>query len=369
MDREPGGNPSLPAWHGRDLRVLFEASTMGLAVSLTDGTIVEVNPSFASILGRTVDECRGLSFWEITPKAYAGQQREQLDSLERTGRYGPFEKEYVHKDGHHVPVRLSGVIMEHDGERVIWSSVEDITERKRAERRLNQLNRLLRTISEINQLVVREGDRQALLDGTCRILVEHGQFRMAWIGFVDEATRRVTPSAWAGHVENYLDNLAITVEDVPQGRGPTGTSIRENRSVICADFEHDVLMAFWRERALELGYRSSGAFPLHVRGAVAGAITIYAGEPGAIGDEEATLLEELAADLGHALQALDERDARRAAEEDVRRMAERYRSTLDSLMEGGQLIGFDWRYLYLNAAAERHTRRPKCSAPDFLDTV
>ena len=330
MDRVPGGKRSLPAWHGRDLRVLFEASTMGLAVSLTDGTIVEVNPSFASILGRTVDECRGLSAWEITPEAYSNQQREQLDSLERTGRYGPFEKEYIHKDGHHVPVRLSGVIMEHGGERFIWSSVEDITERKHAERRLIQLNRLLRTVSEINQLVVREGDRQALLDGTCRILVEHGQFRMAWIGFVDADSRRVTPSAWAGHVENYLDNLSITTEDVPRGRGPTGTSIRENRSVICADFEHDPLMAFWREKALALGYRSSGAFPLRVHGTAVGAITIYADEPGAIGDEETKLLEELAADLGYALQGLEGREAREAAEAALKESERHYRMLFDA---------------------------------------
>ncbi len=330
MDREPAGLPSLPAWHGRDLRVLFEASTMGLAISSTDGTIVEVNPAFASILGRTVDECRGLNYWEITPEAYARQQKKQFEALERTGRYGPFEKEYIHKDGHHVPVRLSGVIMEHGGERFIWSSVEDITERKHAERRLIQLNRLLRTISEINQLVVREGDRQALLDGTCRILVEHGQFRMAWIGFLDVDSRRVTPSAWAGHVENYLDNLSITTEDVPRGRGPTGTSIRENRSVICADFEHDALMAFWRERALELGFRSSGAFPLRVHGTAVGAITIYAGEPGAIGDEETKLLEELAADLGYALQGLEGREAREAAEAALKESERHYRMLFDA---------------------------------------
>jgi len=37
---------------------------------------------------------------------------------------------------------------------------------------------------------------------------------------------------------------------------------------------------------------------------------------------------------------------------------ELYRSTLDSLLEGCQIIGHDWRYLYLNPAAEVHNRRP-----------
>lgn len=34
-------------------------------------------------------------------------------------------------------------------------------------------------------------------------------------------------------------------------------------------------------------------------------------------------------------------------------------SILDSLLEGCQVIGFDWRYLYLNAAVARHGRRPR----------
>jgi len=38
---------------------------------------------------------------------------------------------------------------------------------------------------------------------------------------------------------------------------------------------------------------------------------------------------------------------------------ERLRSTLDNMIEGCQLIGFDWRYLYLNNAAENHNRRAK----------
>lgn len=37
----------------------------------------------------------------------------------------------------------------------------------------------------------------------------------------------------------------------------------------------------------------------------------------------------------------------------------RYRSTLDNMLEGCQILGFDWRYLYVNNAADIHNRRPK----------
>lgn len=49
---------------------------------------------------------------------------------------------------------------------------------------------------------------------------------------------------------------------------------------------------------------------------------------------------------------------RRRAEQALRRSEGRYRTTLDSILEGCQLIDFDWRYVYLNGAATIHNRRP-----------
>jgi len=49
---------------------------------------------------------------------------------------------------------------------------------------------------------------------------------------------------------------------------------------------------------------------------------------------------------------------RKRAEDALKKTEERYRSTLDTILEGCQLIGFDWRYLYLNPAASLQNRRP-----------
>ncbi len=49
---------------------------------------------------------------------------------------------------------------------------------------------------------------------------------------------------------------------------------------------------------------------------------------------------------------------RKRVEAALRASEERYRSTLDNVLEGCQLIGSDWRYLYLNAAAAKQNRRP-----------
>lgn len=49
---------------------------------------------------------------------------------------------------------------------------------------------------------------------------------------------------------------------------------------------------------------------------------------------------------------------RKADEEVLRRSEERWRGLLDNMMEGCQMVGFDWRYFYVNEAAAGHLRRP-----------
>jgi PAS domain S-box-containing protein len=50
---------------------------------------------------------------------------------------------------------------------------------------------------------------------------------------------------------------------------------------------------------------------------------------------------------------------RKQAEETLRRSDERIRDSLDRLMEGCQIVGYDWRFLYLNDSAARQGRKPK----------
>lgn len=133
-------------------RTLFEQSSIGLALTSLEGELIDINTTFANIIGHTVEDAKKLTYWDITPKKYESEEQIQLRQLESTGKYGPYEKEYIHKDGHLVPVRLQGLIIERNGERYIWSSVEDISERKKAERELfeakEKLSQILNRISD-----------------------------------------------------------------------------------------------------------------------------------------------------------------------------------------------------------------------------
>lgn len=111
-------------------QLLFDQSNIGLVLCRLDGKLINVNPSFSKMIGRTAKEILQLSIWDITPEKYKTQDEEILSELTKIKKYGPYEKEYIHRDGHLVQVMLKGVIIEQNGEPYIWSSVEDISERK-----------------------------------------------------------------------------------------------------------------------------------------------------------------------------------------------------------------------------------------------
>jgi len=141
-------------------RTLFEQSPIGLALSRMDGQLIDVNAAFANIIGYTVEETLKLTYWEITPEKYADNEQQQLEILEKTGHYGPYEKEYIHKDGHFIPVSLNGLILERGHEHYIWSSVENISERKEAERKTNTL---LQAVQQAGEAVMIT-DRDAVIE-------------------------------------------------------------------------------------------------------------------------------------------------------------------------------------------------------------
>ena len=129
-------------------RLLFHHSPMGLALCRMDGKMVDVNPAFCAITGYTPEEMLEKSYWDITPAFYHPEELKRLEELDEGGIYGPYEKEYRHKAGHLVPVCLTGRVIVIGCERYIWSSVEDVSQRKKSESGLKQAALVFENTSE-----------------------------------------------------------------------------------------------------------------------------------------------------------------------------------------------------------------------------
>src|SRR5690348_11365342 len=98
---------------------------------------------------------------------------------------------------------------------------EEVAERKRAAEELGHLNRLHPTVSNINGVILRVHERDRLFEEACRMAVEHGKFRFAWIGLTDADARTCTPIACAGNDPNMSKRLGkpAPMDPLASGRG------------------------------------------------------------------------------------------------------------------------------------------------------
>ncbi len=289
------------------LRKAVDASGEAIFMTDRDGNFTFINPGFTRMYGYTPEEVIGkttpriLKGGGLTPEEYKSFWGTILSKQ-------PVGWEIVNrtKDGRLLSVEASvNSVLDEQGNIVAFLAIQrDITERKRAEENIGNLNRVYQVLSNVNQAIVRTRDRQQLFNEICRIAVEDGKFLLVWIGLLDETTQQVVVDANYGRSDGYLEQLQIVVDDSPRGKGPSASSIREGKYFVSNDIEHDERMAPWRENALKRGYRSVASFPFLVFGKPVGNINFYASNVAFFNEREIALLGELAADVAFALESI-----------------------------------------------------------------
>ena len=188
----------------------------------------------------------------------------------------------------------------------------------RAEQETIRVNRLYNVLSRTNALITRVKDPAVLFNEACRIAVDSGGFDMAWVGEVDAETRLIRPVAAQGRVASYLDGIRVSIDDVPEGRGPTGRAMRDLRPSVCTDIGRHPDMGPWKDRALKAGFGASAAFPLMTLGEPSHVYSIYAHEAGWFTEEQVALLERLAEDLSFALGTMRKEEQHQMLEGQLR---------------------------------------------------
>ena len=290
-------------------------------------TITYWNYGAEQLYGWRKEEVQGQYVDEVLQTIYPNLIEEIKDTLLRDG-YWEGELTHAKRDGTRITV-ASRWTLQRDEEGTPIAILEinnDITERKQAEAKITRLNRLYTVLSKTNEAMWRVREPKKLYEEACHIAVEDGLFRMAWIGKAEPDTHLVKPIAHWGFEEGYLDSITISVKDVPEGRGPTGTALREGIYVICNDFEHDPRLQIWRSEALKRGYHSCAAFPLKIGTRTIGALTLYADEQHFFDDEEIQLIKRLADDIAFAIEFMERERQRKRAENNLRKSEQRFRS-------------------------------------------
>ena len=221
------------------------------------------------------------------------------------------EYRFQRKDGSHAYVLDRGsVIRDGNGHAIrMVGGMTDLTSRNEAELELARLNRALRVRSACNAAVIHATDEKALLNEICRIAVNVGGYRMAWIGYAqDDNEQSVRPVAHAGKGEGYLQGIQLSHSaDRAVGRGPVGRALRSNQVVVVDDLQRDPGFQPWLDAALSQGYRSLVVLPLHDGQRTYGIFALFSSQVHPVGTDEVHLLQELTNDLAFAIAMLRSR--------------------------------------------------------------
>ncbi len=303
----------------------------------------------------TLDE--GINYYRPEDRDFV---RRHISSCATDGTAYDFELLKTTATGRQVWVRSIGEAVRDESGRIIrlQGAFQDVTEShstklalQASARQLAESNHALQMLSRCNEAVIRSKTEQELLQAVCRIAVEVGGCRMAWVGFaMDNPEKIVVPQAHAGFNNGYLASVRITWSDeTPDGRGPAARAINTGQPAVIVDLTADPEFAPWLAAATEQGFGSVIALPLKSQTTTFGVFVLYSAEARTPSPDELRVLQDMADNLAFGLENI-------RSQIEVGRMATTLReqaSLLDLTQDAILVRDLEHRILFWNRSAAR----------------
>ncbi|WP_409421593.1 EAL domain-containing protein [Pseudaeromonas sp. ZJS20] len=261
------------------------------------------NQKLCDMLGYDGPSLAKLSWGQVShPEDWAREAPWLRQVLEEGLDSYRLEKRLLHKDGHLIHTSFEVRPIRDETGRVthLMTMVDDISQRRQTEQALLRQKALYNTLSHTSQIIVRTTRRQDLFDQVCRILVEQGGLRFAWIGLFGAQTQGVDIVAHHGMGHSFLDDQPCQ----QCWQGPLQRVRQSGHHYLCNNYLQDPLTQPCHERALLAQFRAAALLPLFEDRQLMGVISLYADQEGFFTHEMMQTLDEMANDVSFALDNL-----------------------------------------------------------------
>jgi PAS domain S-box-containing protein len=345
-------------------RTISESLPVQIAITrISDSTIRFTNAVYDQTFGFKRGELIGRKAHDFyfDPE----DRKKVIEVLQEHGEVNNFEAKVKKSDGSPFWIMSSIRTIAFEGKPSFLSALIDISERKKVQAELLQINRTLDAIGKSSQAMIHSGNEFQYLNDVCKIIVEDCGYSLIWIGYAqNNKDKNVEPVAYYGFEERYTELLNITWDDSDRGKGPTGIAIRTGKPSVCKNILADPDYKPWREDALKRGYASSISLPLISDGKPFGAISIYAKETDAFSDKEINLLSVLADDLSYGISFIRLVESEKKVAVSIKESEKKFRLLFDGMTEGFAFHEIildekgdpcDYRFLSINPAFEKQT--------------
>ena len=309
------------------------------------------NEKYAEGLGIQPKEIVGKTDFHFYPAELAESYRRDDKRIMQTGTPEEIEEKiillgeqkYIHTSK--VPIldsegKISGILG------IFW----DITERKNQEYRIIKLNRFYKFISEINQAIVRATDNKNLFDEVCRISVVFGNFRMAWIGLLDEELQRIKPVASYGYDNGYLDIIQQSTHYESPHLEKVATSLKKGEYYVCNDVKKEFPDYPWALDAINRGYKSLAAFAIRINNRIIGQFNLYSSEVNFFDNEEIALLSDVTSEIAFNIVSMVNKINKKLSEEKIRKSETQFRTVWENSFDAMRLTDKNGKMIIVNNA-------------------
>jgi diguanylate cyclase (GGDEF)-like protein/PAS domain S-box-containing protein len=298
------------------------------------GMLIDANPSAEQLIGYPLKDFVGKHQSMLHPPAEAERYADLFRRHIASGGGLVTEPTYVqHRNGRKILVEISSALCEFGGKRIVQGIFRDMSRRTQNEMRIRLLNKMYLVMSRASQASHACKGETELFEQICRIAVEAGGVKMAWIGKADETDAQIRPVASYGAGTGYLDRLTISLHpDHPHGNGPTAIAYREGRAVTVQDFSSDPLTAPFCKLAKPYGWGASATYPVLRHGKAYAVITLYYAEKNPFSAESIGVMNEMAENIVRGLDRLDLEAEKQQAEESMRLAMTIYESSSEGIM-------------------------------------
>jgi PAS domain S-box-containing protein len=271
----------------------------------TEGRIIIWNTQAESMFGWSRAEVMGRRLSEvIVPPQHRQAHERGLQHYQATGKGRLFNKQVelsaLHRDGREFPIELTVWPLVTGGVTTINAFLRDVTLRVQQERKIQQLARIQAVLGALGNAILRSSDTEALLDMTCRLLVEQGGFKAAVVGIGTPENTLELASHFgdAGVIEIIRGFGAIPLGPAQANERPSTRAFREGEKVIISDYSAAAVPDFLRAEMNRAGVVSQIALPI---GAPPwGVLGLYSDKAQEFDEAEISLLDRLTAEIDYA---------------------------------------------------------------------
>lgn len=284
------------------------------------GKVLDINEVWEEITGYSKEEISTIEDW--SEKAYGEKKNSVMDhiktiySMKDKMDSGEFIIKTKKNESRIWDFKSSYIGLDENGNDLYISMAIDITKRNMMEKRLKVLNRIYKTLSSINQIIVKEDSTINLIEESTRTAVEVGGYNTAWIAGINKNKDRLKILSVSGRECVYLKNKDGIDLDLSH----------EELNIYEKAVNYDQTIIINRDSESELegeNCGSIGVFPLKIFGELWGLAVFCSNQEKRFNDQELRLLEELSADISLGLEKIISNKKRLESEKEYRQLFEK----------------------------------------------